>query len=394
MLGMPRARLGGISAGVLAACVVFASGASAKPRVVVQRAAPDDPIAVMTHQGGGAVVVGWDMPKITTAAYRQNGTLLWRRVRDQDCGICHGDIRPLRQPDGTFGPMGFTGITTWAYTRTGADAPVCVGLMLGDGSCISGESEPDPAALGQRRQVIVRRGQGQVIWNTPVPGVQMGRGTWNVPPRVVRDREGVAYLTFGGLKDAVTGEQINDRMYAVGVGDGVIRGMYDTGDTVKDDFVPVEPLAGLGSGAVVRAANGGLRAVNPDGSVRWAQASKGGRFPNRAVFDARLRRVVYEVPGGLRQQVVAVRASDGVVLWRTPIAARARLLAVAPNGVVYVGATAGRLRGVWALNPKGARMWRLAVPGEPIVGAMTLRGRLAVATTVKYRARLLYIAPR
>lgn len=393
MTSSTTARRAGITAGALAVLLLVAGVASAKPRVVTQRAVASDPFTVMTHQAGGVVVASWSPPMVTTAAYRPSGKPLWRRVRDQGCGLCHGDIRPLRQPDGSFGPLGFTGITTWAYTRSGADAPVCVGLMLADGSCVTGEAEPDPAAPGEYREVIVRRSGAHVVWSTPVPGVLQGRGTWNVPSRVVRDRDGIAYLTTGGLKDAATGAEINDRIYAVRVADGTIQGWHDTGEMTDTDYIPVEPLVGLGSGAAVSVGAAGLRVANPDGSVRWARAGSNDGHPRDAIFDVKRRRLVYTAGRG--PQVVAVRPTDGRVLWRTPVGAGARLLTIAPNGVVYVASTAGRQRGVWALNLRGMRMWRLAVTGVPKSGAMTTRGRLAVTTRdQRGNGRLLYIAPR
>ena len=380
-----RVALATAVATLLAAIVATAGAAPAVERgIALAVAAP----SALEGPGGGVVTVeihprpSGDVAFVTTAR-RPDGRLLWRRARTVDCGSggCHGNgERPQRHPDGTIGPVGFTGGEAWAYDEAGREVGWCPGARDARGGCIHGIGLDEPGEPLPRAAVVGHDGAGE-RWRTVLPGV---RWHWDAFARVevARDHAGRAYAVFPGLvADGPTAVAVR-RVHAVSAVDG--RALWHADG-------PMGILAALGRGVLV----GEQRAIaahGPDGALLWRRPASGPPLAWRAAVDTRRGRVV--VSGvAARPRAIALRVEDGRPLWGTRPRDAAHLLGVDRAGRTYVAATAGPGRGVVALAPGGGQLWRLPLRGRVLAAVPMAGGRVAVVVTPPRaaRARLLVV---
>lgn len=365
-----------IACGIVATVLLGAAGAAGAEPPVVQSWSVDPPAyALMPGPGSGVVSVAGDAGAARayrTTAFRVDGRRLWERTRQAGCGNCDDGPHPLRlQPDGTYGPIGFTGDDAWAYDRAGREAPACAGAVAADGTCAQAFGrvliEGDPPGFLHVPVVRLSRA-GAVVWETPLRDLRW-IPTFDLPAASARDELGGVYAAFDRPRVVATGERPSGRLVRVGAADGT-PGWAINGLT--------QVLAGLPAGVLARDSEG-LVAVGAGGRVAWNRAiPDGARITAGGVrTDARRNAVYVEVPR-TRPRVVALTASTGRPRWATPTRDRARLLETGSGGRVYIAADAGPRRGVVALAPSGRALWRLPVAARVVAAAEIARGRVAV----------------
>lgn len=328
---------------------VAAAQAAATP-VVVKRATIGAPVlATVAGPGGGVVTVTGRRaaPTFTyvTSAFRPNGTLIWRRVRLPGCGNCDDGPQPTaRRPDGTVGPIGPTGDDFWAYTPAGEEVPGCSGALSAAGVCVSGGSAYDGSAPPNGLPFATATIDGARLWRTDLPGIRWAE-EFNVPPYVVRDGAGLAYMALAWPTDTATSTRLSGRLFALAALDGAPAWQADG---------PRMVLTGLDSGVLTRD-EASITAFGPTGTVRWTRAVAANLtvLPADVRFDRPRRRVVVDgtasVPG-----VAVLNADTGATIWRTPPRDRARLLHAQPGGGPTSRPTPGRGGASWPSMPAGA----------------------------------------
>ena len=99
---------------------------------------------------GGAVVIAYvpDLVNdlnatLTVTAFRRDGRRLWSAARRPECGNCDDGPQPTRrQPDGTYGPIGYEGDDFWSVDPKGRIVTGCTGVVLPDATCVVARSLP------------------------------------------------------------------------------------------------------------------------------------------------------------------------------------------------------------------------------------------------------------
>lgn len=392
---------------ILAAAVTALLAAS-----VAATAAPPSPPTVAgwpktvpagtVHQGpgGGVVVVsgglfgrGEHYPNAATA-FRRDGRRLWaHRHPDPACGNCdYGLQAVVLNPDGTYGPLGVTGDTSWAVDARGREVRACTGVVVdADGTCISVEGK-DPTLLLPRPHLtpvfVARDAAGRGLWEVSDPALEVSFSA-EAPPVVVRDGAGIAYTAFFAYEPVGTLE--TGRLFALDPASRRLlwqrTGWY-------------QPLAGLRSGLVAYR-DGGIAGVGPDGTESWWRAlpANEGTEPSAVAVDLLRDRLYVGSAGPTSASVAAFVGSTGVQLWRTAPEDRSRLLSVGRSGRVYVSIGAAARRGMRAARlSDGTTVWekrtRLAVRGA----AELRNGMVAVSAGGGWRGplrdRLTLLDPR
>ncbi len=321
-----------VMAAALTGAAQVASAAMPSPPTVPgwPRSFPAGP--VLQGPQGGLVLVAPYGDGFAARAFRRDGRRLWTAARGTDCGNCEGAPGPvIRQPDGTFGPIGRS---PWAVDPRGRFATPCIGVMFPDGSCVGGNSViPMPLdGLGDRPAFTgVPAGRPDLRWTVTVPGyLWLGESA----PMTVRDAAGVVYAAF------ITPTPIREPRGAS------VPGILVAMDPVARRILwvvegPATALTGLTSGVLVEQ-DGGLAAYRPDGTVAWRRAIPAGEVvtPRTVVHDpARGRLYVGRLrpsPGAGGQGVTALDPATGAQRWRTVPGDRARLLSVGRGGRVYL----------------------------------------------------------
>ncbi|MDH3225864.1 MAG: PQQ-binding-like beta-propeller repeat protein [Thermoleophilia bacterium] len=362
MLRTPLALVAGIA-------VAMPAIAGAAPAIDRGWPVPAPPGTVVQGPGGGPVVSSSSPSLINdfaVVAHRKNGRRQWFNLRSAACGNCDGGAETRLWPDGTYGPIGFTGDDFWSVDQDGNTTEPCSGVVLADSTCISSGTTRLDGTFDRVPTLSAVRG-GTTLWEH-VESEHLWTPEFGVPPTVVRDGAGISYVYFErGVK--VGGGTSPARLIAVNPSGTLSWRKIDGG----------EPLAALGGGVVVRTATG-VAILNPDGNERWSRATTSPRS-TRAVADVQGGRVYLH---DLRRQPTVLRAlsaATGQQLWRTTTAA---LASVSRRGRVYVIDQSGPRNGIRAITRDGRLLWRFPT-ARRVYGAAELRdGRVAISTGGRY----------
>ncbi|WP_217921621.1 hypothetical protein [Miltoncostaea oceani] len=395
--------MGTILAAVVTALLAASVAAAAAPPSPPTAAGwPKTVPAGTVHQGpgGGVVVVsgglfgrGEHYPNAATA-FRRDGRRLWaHRHPDPACGNCdYGLQAVVLNPDGTYGPLGVTGDTSWAVDPRGREVRSCTGVVIdADGTCISVTGRASlvlPPGPHLTPVFMARDAAGTVLWSVRDPALEVYFGS-DAPPVVVRDGAGIVY-SASSVAEPVDARSAG-RLFALDPASRTLlwqrTGWY-------------QPLAGLRSGLVAYR-DGGVAGVGPDGTESWWRAlpANEGTEPSAVAVDLLRDRLYVGSAGPTSASVAAFVGSTGVQLWRTAPEDRSRLLSVGRSGRVYVSIGAAGRRGMRAARlSDGTTVWekrtRLAVRG-----AVELRnGMVAVSAGGGWRGplrdRLTLLDPR
>ncbi|MDX6554044.1 MAG: PQQ-like domain [Miltoncostaeaceae bacterium] len=298
---------------------------------------------------GGAVVVGVGTPgeDFVVEAHRRDGRRLWRSARTPGCGNCDGGFEPVqRQPDGTYGPIGYTGDDYWSVNSAGAIVRGCAGVVLPDGTCIAAGLAPG-GGIDRLRAV---RPDGTTSWEQVEPDFTFFPD-FGVPPLVAMDDASTVYTSYGqGTIPGGHGQIASARLIAVDAGTGALRWRVQESLSV---------VAALADGVLARAQEG-LVAFNADGTRRWTvapPAGGAGSLPGILV-DRRHGRIYLQVGSRRTARAVALDARTGAVLWRTAPADLARLLSVTDAGLLLVATQRDGLPALRAIGPEGRGRWQ------------------------------------
>ncbi len=300
---------------------------------------------VLQGPGSGPVLVWEDgSGYFFGRAFLRDGRRLWTWRHDIGCGNCDEGLQPLlHQPDGSYGPVGYSGDTTWAFDARGRTVETCSGALFPDGTCISGINGP---AVAERAP-----GARAWTWQLPVPGAAAWASIY--PPMTVRDRRGLVYTSFL-FNAGNTSERPRP-------GDTGLLTAIDPGtrQILWTKQGPGAVLTGLATGVLVGEtdwsdtyARPGVVAYRRDGSLLWRRDLPQGEMvsPATVAYDARRGRVylgrVGYGPGarpGVGVGVTALDVHTGAEVWSTTLADEARLLSIGPGGRVYVSVGTGSM---------------------------------------------------
>jgi outer membrane protein assembly factor BamB len=329
---------------------------------------------------GGAVVIGSAGDDLVVQANRQDGRRLWRTARMPGCGNCDTSAQPVqRQPDGTYGPIGFTGDDFWSVDRTGAIARGCSGVVLPDGTCIAVGLSFEIGIQGSVLRAV--RSDGIKAWEYAEPEFSF-IPDFDVPPVVAMDDAGTVYTAYGQGTVPSTRQMARARLIAVDAATGVLRWRVQEGLSVA---------AALADGVLARAPEG-LVALNADGTRRWTVAAPTGErfgFPRNVLVDRQRERVYVQIGSEHTARVMAIDARTGAVLWRTAPRDLARLLAVTNAGPVLVATQREGLPALRAIGPEGKGRWQLPTLTRVVDAAGLSDGTVALTQGGRSRVGLL-----
>ncbi len=329
-------------------------------------------------------------------AFRPDGRRLWAVSRPAGCAVgivCFGGRPPVRQADGTYAPIGYAFGPLWAVNGAGSVVQPCLGVVLGDGSCVGWWPGPDtPRPAPPRAPAVSGRSAGATLpeWTVEVPGY-IWVNPFSLAPATAVDGDGIVYVAFAGRHPIPTGTS----------GVQVRPGLLVAVDPVARRIVwtavgPLDVLAGLGSGVLVRT-DEGFAAYRGDGTVAWRQSLPPGEVVVGAAIHDPVRGRVYvgrsRESGDTRRGVTAFDAATGRQLWRTAPVLDATLMSVGRGGRVYLAIERPDKTSVRAVRgADGGAVWqrRTALPvwsvqellngtvAVSMVGPPGGRGRLTV----------------
>jgi outer membrane protein assembly factor BamB len=329
---------------------------------------------------GGAVVVGAAGEDFVAVAHRRDGRRLWRAARTPACGNCDAGPQPLRrQPDGTYGPIGYTGDDYWSVSPAGAIVRGCSGAVLPDGTCIAAVSQF--VGLDARSTLRAVRADGTTAWEQVEPSFSFVPD-FAVPPLVAMDDGGTVYTSYGQGRVPGTGGIAPPRLIAVDAATGALRWRV---------LEPLAAVAALADGVLARGPEG-LVAFRADGARRWTVAPPAGetfRFPRSVLVDRRHGRVYVRTGDDRTARVMAIDARTGAVRWRTAPRDLARLLAVTDDGIVLVATQRDGLPALRAIGPEGKGRWQLRTLTRVVDAAGLSDGSVAFTQGGKSRVGLL-----